>query len=215
LRRQIDETVGRINSRYATANSVPIHHLYRSLGEDEVVALYRAADAMLVTPLRDGMNLVAKEFIATRDDEDGALVLSEFAGAAAELSGGVYVNPHDVDAMAGEIAHALAMPRSERRDRMRLMRERVFSYDVHRWTGRFLNALRRAQADRDARPATYTRKEDIAGVVQAARTAPELLVVLDYDGTLVPFHDRPGDAAPDPETLALLERLAVRPRTSV
>jgi trehalose 6-phosphate synthase/phosphatase len=96
-RQKLDELVGRINGAHATVNSVPIHYLYRSLPQTDLVALYRSADLMLVTPLRDGMNLVAKEFVATRTDEDGILLLSEFAGAAEELREAVSVNPYDID----------------------------------------------------------------------------------------------------------------------
>lgn len=215
LRRQVDEIVGRINSRYATASSVPIHHLYRSLGESEVAALYRAADVMLVTPLRDGMNLVAKEFVATRDDEDGVLVLSEFAGAAAELGGAILVNPHDIDAVASRIADALTMAPPDRRKRMRSMRERVFRADVHHWLDSFVTGLKRASADRVAHSVAYSSDEEIAELVTRAKDAEDLTVILDYDGTLMPFYGAPADAAPDAEILQLLQTLAARPRTSV
>ena len=110
-----------------------MHYIYRGLPAEEVVALYRAADAMLVTPLRDGMNLVAKEFVASRTDEDGVLVLSEFAGAASELAEAVHVNPYDVEGTAEAFYRALTMPEEERRARMRALRHRVFSYDIERW----------------------------------------------------------------------------------
>src|SRR5947207_1652048 len=97
FRRHVDALVGRLNSAFATSRWAPVHYVYRSLSERELVALYRAADVMLVTPVRDGMNLVAKEFVAARTDEDGVLVLSEFAGAAAELAEALHVNPYDVD----------------------------------------------------------------------------------------------------------------------
>ena len=215
LRRQIDEIVGRINSRYATASSVPIHHLYRSFEESEVAALYRAADVMLVTPLRDGMNLVAKEFVATRDDEQGVLVLSEFAGAAAELGGAIRVNPHDIDEVASLVADALKMPRSDQRERMRSMRERVFRADVHHWLDSFVTGLKRAAADRGTHSVAYSSDEETSELVASAKGAEDLTVILDYDGTLVPFYDAPADAAPDAETLDLLQTLAARPRTSV
>ena len=215
LRRQIDEIVGRINSRYATASSVPIHHLYRSLDESEVAALYRAADVMVVTPLRDGMNLVAKEFVASRDDENGVLVLSEFAGAAAELGDAIRVNPHDIDAVARRIVDALTMPLPDRRVRMRSMRERVFRADVHHWLDSFVTGLKRASADRSAHPVAYSSDKETADLVARAKDAEDLTVILDYDGTLMPFYGAPADAAPDAEVLHLLQTLAARPRTSV
>ncbi len=111
------------------------------LADDELLALYRAADVMLVTPLRDGMNLVAKEFAASRIDEDGVLVLSEFAGAADELTDALLVNPYDIDGTADAIHAALTMDPAERRRRMRGLREQVSANDVHRWVSAFLETL--------------------------------------------------------------------------
>ena len=141
FRRELDELVGRINGRFATPRWTPIHYLYRSVPETMLLALYRAADLMLVTPVRDGMNLVAKEFVASRTDEDGVLVLSEFAGAAAELCDAVIVNPYDVHGTAAALHGALTMPDEERRARMRIMRAQVATHDVHCWASSFLEAL--------------------------------------------------------------------------
>jgi trehalose 6-phosphate synthase/phosphatase len=179
----------------------------------EVVSLYRAADAVLVTPLRDGMNLVAKEFVASRPDGDGVLVLSEFAGAAAELSEALLVNPYDVEQTAQTLHRALTMPAEERRTRMAILRERVMNYDVHRWARSFIDRLERAPGPAEGQglsPAPAMR-----AAVERARAAPRLALLLDYDGTLVPFAPTPDVAAPDPELLALLRRLAARPRTEV
>ena len=147
IRRLVDGLVGRINGAFGTARWAPIHYLYRAVPEHELLALYRAAAVMLVTPVRDGMNLVAKEFVACRGDEDGVLVLSEFAGAAAELEGALTVNPYDVDGCAEAYHRALAMPRDERRARMRRLRARVRAYDVHAWSAGFLEALAGARPD--------------------------------------------------------------------
>jgi trehalose 6-phosphate synthase/phosphatase len=146
LRDEVDALVGRINGELATPSWSPIHYLHRGMPAAEVVALYRAADVLAVTPLRDGMNLVAKEFVASRPDEDGVLVLSELAGAAAEMSEALLVNPYDVDAMADALHRALEMPPEERRTRMALLRERVASHDVHWWARTFVAALERAPA---------------------------------------------------------------------
>ena len=140
FRREVEERVGHINGAYGTARSLPVHYVHGSVSPRELVALYCAADVMLVTPLRDGMNLVAKEFVASRGDEDGVLVLSEFAGAAAELNGAVIVNPYDIEGVADSIQRALSMPVEERRSRMRVLRRRVFDHDVHAWAGAFLGA---------------------------------------------------------------------------
>ena len=141
LKRRIDEMVGRVNGRHGTANWQPVRYLYRGLPRHELVACYRAADVCLVTPLRDGMNLVAMEYVACRDDLDGVLVLSELTGAARELGrGAVQVNPFAIHETADSLAHALAMPPEDRRERMTLLRECVASCDVHGWLERILKA---------------------------------------------------------------------------
>lgn len=141
IRREIEGMVGRINGDFAEVGRPPIHYLYRSFPMDELVAYYRAADVMLVTPLRDGMNLVSKEYVATRYDDTGALVLSEFAGAAEELNHALVVNPHDVDALADTLGQAVSMEPEEQARRMRSLRRTVASKDVFWWAERCLNAL--------------------------------------------------------------------------
>jgi trehalose 6-phosphate synthase/phosphatase len=214
LKRQLDEFAGRINGAYGTVNSVPIHYLYRSISRRELIALYRAADVMLVTPLRDGMNLVAKEFVASRVDEKGVLILSEFAGAAAELVEALYVNPYDVDRVAQVIKHALTMAPEEQRARMRALRRRVGSYDVHRWARAFLDELESVRAD-SAPVAALSSAEEISSLTKKMQTAGRLLLLLDYDGTLVPFASTPDLARPDAELRSLLKALGKRPATSV
>ena len=141
FKRLVEESIGRINGACSTLHSTPIHYIHQSVSMAKLVALYSAADVMLVTPLRDGMNLVAKEFVASRINDDGVLVLSEFAGAAAELAGAVLVNPYDVDAVADSLHAALSMPAAERRTRMQALRHRVHEYDVHQWAADFLTRL--------------------------------------------------------------------------
>ena len=215
FRRQVDEMVGRLNGAFATPSWTPVHYLYRSLDERELVALYRAADLMLVTSVRDGMNLVAKEFIAARTDDDGVLVLSEFAGAAAELAEAVLVNPYDVDRTAEAVHRALTLPVSERRTRMQGLRKRVSRYDVHRWVESFLAALEEASAYREPPALAVSDPADVRALVRRMQAAAHLLLLLDYDGTLVPFASVPELAIPDEELLGLLRALAARPRTEV
>jgi alpha,alpha-trehalose-phosphate synthase [UDP-forming] len=141
LKRRIDEMVGRVNGRHGTANWQPVRYLYRGVPRDELVAYYRAADVCLVTPLRDGMNLVAMEYVACRDDGDGVLMLSELTGAARELGrGAVLVNPFAIHETADALGAALAMPSEERQERMAMLRERVVACDVHGWLQRILGA---------------------------------------------------------------------------
>ncbi|MDO9017303.1 MAG: bifunctional alpha,alpha-trehalose-phosphate synthase (UDP-forming)/trehalose-phosphatase [Deltaproteobacteria bacterium] len=218
LRQQVDGLIGRINGRFGSPRWAPVHYLYRSLSEQHVVALYRAADALLVTPIRDGMNLVAKEFIAARSDEDGVLVLSEFAGAAAELAEALKVNPYDIERSAAAYHRALVMPAAERRARMQTLRHRVFSYDVRWWSRTFLENLARSGRRTDHRPPGYSDAADVAhaaGAMTAARAAGALVLLLDYDGTLVPIAATPELAQPDDALRALLARLAACPGVAV
>jgi len=213
FREEVDALVGRIHGEFATPTWSPIHYLYRGLASDEVIALYRAAHAVLVTPLRDGMNLVAKEFVAARPDGDGVLVLSEFAGAASELSEALRVNPYDVEQSADALVRALTMPEDERRARMAVLRGRVMRHDVHAWARSFVARLQAIT------PSAQSLRPSSAPAVRAAedraRAAPALALLLDYDGTLVPFAPTPDLAAPDPTLLGLLGKLAGRPNTQV
>ena len=215
FRNQIERLVGRVNGRFGTVHWVPVQYLHRSLSQDEVAALYRAADVMLVTPVRDGMNLVCKEFVACRADEDGVLVLSEFAGAAAELAEALRVNPFDIDRTAETFARALLLSRDERRERMRALRWRVFSNDVDGWSERFLAALGEAGSHRHTASLAMTPTADIEALIARLRACPGLVLLLDYDGTLVPFAAVPELATPDRPLLELLTRLARRPDTQV
>ena len=140
-RREIEQIVGEINGRHSRLGFPAIHYLYQMLPLDELIPLYRAGDVMLVTPFRDGMNLVAKEYVAAHVDGDGVLVLSEFTGAADELSDALLVNPHDEQALQDTIVRAVEMHRHERRPRMEAMRKAIADADVGDWATAFLLAL--------------------------------------------------------------------------
>jgi trehalose 6-phosphate synthase/phosphatase len=216
FRSLVDGLVGRINGAFGTPRWVPVHYIFRGLSAEDLVALYRAADVMLVTPLRDGMNLVAKEFVASRTDGDGVLVLSEFAGAAWELPEALQVNPYDTDATGEVIFRALTMEPEERRARLAPLRERVATFDVHRWVSSFLEQLERV-TDPAARTLSPTAGEAALRVelTTALEGNDELLLLLDYDGTLVPFTATPELARPDAALIHLLRSLAGRPDTEV
>ncbi|HEY5651384.1 MAG TPA: trehalose-6-phosphate synthase [Acidimicrobiia bacterium] len=141
IREEIERIVGRINGAYGGSGWVPVHYYYRSLERTELIAHYLAADVMLVTPLRDGMNLVAKEYVATRIEDTGTLVLSEFAGAAEELKGATIVNPYDVDGLAEVLGASIDADPAEQRSSMRLLRRRVERWDVHRWAAHCLESI--------------------------------------------------------------------------
>jgi alpha,alpha-trehalose-phosphate synthase [UDP-forming] len=149
LRDEIEGTVGRINGEHAELGSAPIDYLHQTYPREEMAALYLAADVMLVTALRDGMNLVAKEYIACRQDESGALVLSEFTGAADELSSALLVNPHDIEGLKDAIVRAARLPRAEARRRMRAMRRRVREHDVGHWAAAFIEDLNQVPVPSD------------------------------------------------------------------
>ncbi|HTL41612.1 MAG TPA: alpha,alpha-trehalose-phosphate synthase (UDP-forming) [Pseudolysinimonas sp.] len=146
LRDEIELTVGRINGDYGTISHQAVSYLHHGFPREEMAALYLASDVMLVTALRDGMNLVAKEYVAARFDEDGVLVLSEFTGSADELKASLLINPHDIDGLKDAIVRAIDMPRAERRKRMRSLRKRVRENDVTHWSESFLAALRAVDA---------------------------------------------------------------------
>ncbi|HWU47861.1 MAG TPA: alpha,alpha-trehalose-phosphate synthase (UDP-forming) [Humibacter sp.] len=161
LRDEVELTVGRVNGDYSTISHTAISYLHQGYPKEEMVALYLAADVMLVTALRDGMNLVAKEYVATRIDDDGVLILSEFAGASDELRQALLVNPHDIEGMKDAIRHAIEMPRRERGRRMRALRKRVLTYDVQRWSATFMEALTHGAHDAfpDQKPAGHQTRE--------------------------------------------------------
>lgn len=165
LRDEIELTVGRINGDFGTMSHQAISYHHHGYPRDEMAALYLAADVLLVTALRDGMNLVAKEYVACRFDDDGVLVLSEFAGASDELKRALLVNPHDIDGLKATILRAIDMPREERRTRMRALRKRVIEHDVTRWSRLFLDTLSQAASDRPERIAPLELADDLEWTV--------------------------------------------------
>ncbi|MFN7985584.1 MAG: bifunctional alpha,alpha-trehalose-phosphate synthase (UDP-forming)/trehalose-phosphatase [Vicinamibacterales bacterium] len=203
FKRQVEELVTRINGTHGQVGALPLHYLHKTVSLRHMAALFLAADVMVVTPLRDGLNLVAKEFVATRTDGDGVLVLSEFAGAATELGEALIVNPYDVSGLADALAHALVMGQVERRARMRALRTRVLANTASAWAQEFLLAL-------DAMPAPHggSTHDSLHSRSADLVSAPRLVLVLDYDGTLVPIQPSPDLATPDGEVLDLVRRLA-------
>ncbi len=149
LRSDIEREVGHINGEYGEVGHPVVHYLHRPVPRDELIAFFVASDIMLVTPLRDGMNLVAKEYVACRSDLGGALVLSEFTGAAAELRQAYLVNPHDLEGVKDTIEAALNQSEDEGRRRMRSLRRQVLAHDVDRWARSFLDALAEAHQRAD------------------------------------------------------------------
>jgi trehalose 6-phosphate synthase len=141
VRNRVDQLVGRINGRFAQAGWLPVYYMYRAYSQQELAMLYRRTDVALVTPLRDGMNLVAKEFVAAQDDDPGVLVLSKFCGAAETMQDAIIVNPYDIDGMATAIQHALHMPLAERRSRWESLLNDVRTHDARYWCDSFVADL--------------------------------------------------------------------------
>ncbi|HET7543935.1 MAG TPA: bifunctional alpha,alpha-trehalose-phosphate synthase (UDP-forming)/trehalose-phosphatase [Polyangiaceae bacterium] len=214
LRSEVESLVGRINGSSGSLHDAPIHYLYQAVAPAELVASYRAAEIMLVTPLRDGMNLVAKEYVAARVDGDGVLVLSELAGAASELGEALTVNPYDVESLALNLDRALTMPESERRERMTALRAKVCARPVELWAEEFVTALEggeRAPEPRDLRQDS----EELERLARELSTRAEVLFALDYDGTLVKIAQSPDLARPDAALCELLRMLAETPGVEV
>ncbi|GAA4381149.1 bifunctional alpha,alpha-trehalose-phosphate synthase (UDP-forming)/trehalose-phosphatase [Hymenobacter koreensis] len=215
LKEEIDELVGRINAQYRTIAWSPIQYFYRSFPLEELAALYRMADVGLVTPIRDGMNLVAKEFIASKLDRRGVLILSERAGAARELSDALLINPSDTDQLVQTLHDALVMPEEEQTQRMAEMQALVRRYDVFAWTQLFMSQLTEAKARQRnlaTVPLAPTVREQL---VEDYNEASHRLLLLDYDGSLMPFHSNPQRAKPDPELRLLLRALTDIPQNRV
>ncbi len=207
LRREIEMLVSRINGKYGNIDWTPVVYQYRSVDHAHLVALYSSADVALITPLRDGMNLVAKEFAASRKDRRGVLVLSETAGAAAELSGAILVNPNDKEAIASAISRALSMPPEEQDERHEAMAKRLDQYDVDRWAKDFLDELHDARDRQERMRAKEVTPAIESDILKRFHQAGSRLLLLDHDGTLVPFSKEPNKAVPTPEVLDLLEEL--------
>lgn len=214
LRAEVEQLVGRINGAQASLHASPIHYLYQTVSPEELVASYRAADIMVVTPLRDGMNLVAKEYVASRSDGDGVLVLSELAGAASELGEALTVNPYDVAALAETLGRALSMPESERRERMAALREKVRARPVEVWAKSFVETLEAHERHPEPRDLRHD-KTGLDALASELAARPEVVFALDYDGTLVPIARNPELASPDPALLELLATLAALPQVRV
>ncbi len=208
LRGQLEQLIGRINGEHGTIGWIPIWYLYRAVPFEQLIALYSVADVALVTPLRDGMNLIAKEFVAARSDGTGVLVLSEMAGAACELGEAIIVNAHDKHAIVRALDEALEMPPEEQIDRNRLMQQRLSRYTVKRWVADFIGTLYNVKNIQQQLSVKKLTRINKAELVKQYRSCRKRLLLLDYDGTLVGFVTRPDKARPDEEIIAILKKLA-------
>nr|MBC7613461.1 bifunctional alpha,alpha-trehalose-phosphate synthase (UDP-forming)/trehalose-phosphatase [Pseudopedobacter sp.] len=207
LRDDIDKLVGNINSRYRTAAWHPIHYFYRSFPIEDLSALYSRANICLVTPMRDGMNLVSKEFIASKTDETGVLILSEMAGASKELIDAIIVNPNNLGEMSKAIVQALEMSEDEQKSRMISLRDIVNKFDINHWVKIFMDQLEEVKAHEKSRMAKHVSNDLISAFKSKLHKAKKRVFFLDYDGTLVNFKSNPLEASPDSELYQLIENL--------
>lgn len=215
LKRQMDEMVGRINGKYGTISWMPIWYFYRAIDRKERIELYSHADIALITPTRDGMNLNAKEYIASRVEQDGVLILSEMAGAAKELGESLIVNPNNRNEVAQTIYRAINMPLNEQKERMIELQKRLEIYNDKRWANDFLTGLLDVK---DLQKKHFTEKinDQISNEILAKyRAAEKRIIFLDYDGTLTGFHNDPQMAMPDEELYAIVENLVAEKNNTV
>jgi trehalose 6-phosphate synthase/phosphatase len=208
LREQIDQLVGNINAKYRTLNWAPVHYFYRSFPIEFLSALYKTADVCLVTPMRDGMNLVSKEFVASKTDDRGVLILSEMAGASKELNDALIVNPNNIGEIMRSIVQALNMPEPEQELRMKSMRTIVKKFNIHLWVKNFMDKLNEVKAMQAALLTKYASAVVREKIKTAYNQASEKYLFLDYDGTLVGFKGDIDKASPDEELLTILRRLS-------
>jgi trehalose 6-phosphate synthase/phosphatase len=206
MKREIEVQVSTINGRFSTLQWQPIIYRYNHLEFEELCALYQAADVALITPLRDGMNLVAKEYIASCID-NGVLILSELTGAASELNEAVLVNPTDTDEVANAIYFALTMPLIEQRSRLSYMQRRIAEYDVEKWINDFMEQLIITKKDQEGLKVNILKDNHIEKIIADFNKATKRCILLDYDGTLAPYQKLPSLATPSEELVQLLKQL--------
>ncbi len=208
LRDQIDQLVGNINARFRTVNWAPIHYFYRSFPIEFLSALYNTADVCLVTPMRDGMNLVSKEYVASRSNNDGVLILSEMAGASKELNDALIVNPNNIGEVMRAMVKAINMSEKEQKLRMTSMRSIVKKFNIHLWVKNFMDKLQEVKDMQAALLTRYASNSVKDMISERYAQSNERYLFLDYDGTLVGFQSEIDKASPDEELYEILEKLS-------
>ncbi|WP_247235102.1 bifunctional alpha,alpha-trehalose-phosphate synthase (UDP-forming)/trehalose-phosphatase [Telluribacter sp. SYSU D00476] len=208
MKSEIDQTVGRINATYGSIEWQPIIYQYRSMPFDELVGMYTVSDVALITPVRDGMNLVCKEYVASRKDQRGVLILSEMAGAAAELGEACIINPTDNLEIANAIRNALEMPVNEQAKRIRAMQNRLRAYDVFAWTNDFFTQMTMMEQEQNRLRHDFITQRDMKAISQSFNQANNRIFFFDYDGTLVAITREPSEAIITKEMKELVSDLA-------
>lgn len=215
LKKEIDELVGRINGELATVSWTPIWYFYRSMPFENLIDLYTSCDIAWLTPIRDGMNLVAKEYIATRTDKTGVLILSEMAGSANEMNESLLINPNNFEQIADTLYEAINMPAQEQKERNGQLQKRLERYNVEKWANDFMTSLERQKHLDAARISRRLTENLIASVVSDYTKAKKRLLFLDYDGTLAGFHNDPQKASPDAALYQLLDGIKAQKNTDL
>ena len=215
LKTKIDEEIGSINGHYSTMDWTPVCYFYHSFSLEELTAMYYVADIALVTPLRDGMNLVAKEYIATKCDNPGVLILSEMAGVAVELSDAIQINPNDTEQIEKAICQALEMPEQEQKKRLQRMQNVLSAQTVDKWATDFMNGLNTTCTQNDMLRKKRIVTTTIAQIKLKYNQTKQRLILLDYDGTLSALKLRPEEAKPTPELIYILQQLANDPANHI
>lgn len=215
LKDQIDQVVGNINAHFRTINWVPIHYFYRSFSVEFLSSIYSSADICMVTPMRDGMNLVSKEYVASRNNEDGVLILSEMAGASKELNDALIVNPNNIGDIMKAIVQAINMSPEEQHTRMKSMRAIVTKFDIHLWVKNFMDKLKEVKVMQESLHTKYAVAAVRAQIAADYAIAKDRYIFLDYDGTLVGFNGDIDKASPDEELYLLLKQLTLDPANRV
>lgn len=208
MKSDIDQTVGKINSDYGNIYWQPIIYQYRSMAIHELVGMYTASDVALITPVRDGMNLVCKEYVASRKDRKGVLILSEMAGAAAELGEALIINPLDKQDIADAIRKAFEMPEEEQTKRMDAMRERIRNYDVFAWTNDFFTQMTMLEHEHEKLKQVFLTNKGIDNIRKAYQSSSNKILFFDYDGTLAPIVSDPAKAIVSEEMKKIILEIA-------
>jgi len=215
LKQQLDQLVGNINGKHGDIGWTPIWYLYRAIPFDQLIALYNTADVALVTPLRDGMNLIAKEFIATKLNGKGVLILSENAGAVKELGEALIINPNNKDQISEAIKEAIQMDDETQIELNVVMQKRLLRYNVIRWAKDFMEKLEMTKKVEYEVKAKHLSPKLSDDLIELFNQKEKRLLFFDYDGTLVSFKARPDLAHPDNELLDILARLSNDPKNQV
>ena len=215
LKEDIEGLVGRINGKYGKINWTPIHFFYRSFPLGELSAFYRMADVALVTPMRDGMNLVCKEYIASKISKKGVLILSEMCGASKELSDAILINPNDLNQIVEAIRTALTMPVDEQIARNTGMQNSLKRYNIHHWVNLFMNSLTNIKEMQYSMQTRNLDELSLEKMLKDFSHSKERLIFLDYDGTLTGFHSDPQDAKPDDELKSIMQKLVANEKNKV